>query len=161
VIGGGSNSYYSAMKYLTNVILTCAIIFAFSPWAAAHETAKLKDAHIEFKTGGKKKRSDTKVVVQVYCRDGSLAAKNDPVQTYGEFPHYSKSRPIVLVVDSSKAKFDIKGGYHMIRIEPAGDETWTFTYVLTLDFDDGTHLVYGRNNRTATQDDNTVRGKNL
>jgi hypothetical protein len=149
------------MKYLINVVLICAIIVASSTWVAAHETAKLKGAHIEFKTGDKRKRPDTKVVVQVYCRDGSIAAKNDPVQTYGEFPHYSKSGPIVLVVDTSKAKYDVKGGYHMIKIEPDGTEAWTFSYVLTLDFDDGTHLTYGRSHRTATQDDTTVRGKNL
>ena len=38
---------------------------------------------------------------------------------------------------------------------------YVFTYVLTLDFDDGTHLVYGHNNRKATEDDSVVRGANL
>jgi hypothetical protein len=33
-------------------------------------------------------------------------------------------------VDASKAKEDIKGSYHIIKIEPAGRETWTFTYEL-------------------------------
>lgn len=150
------------MKKLINVLAIAAILAAVcSGVALAHATAKLKNAHIEFKTADKRKKADTRLVVQVFCKDGSIAAKNDPVQTYGEFPHYSKNGPIALVVDTSKAKYDIKGGYHMIRIEPVGNETWTFSYVLTLDFDDGTKLVYGRINRKATQDDATVRGQNL
>ena len=149
------------MKALTNAFLASAIVVLFAGSAAAHSTAKLKDAHIQFKTGARRKRADTRLVIQVYCNDGSIAAKNDPVKTYGEFPHYSSNGPIALVVDTSKAKDDIKGGYHMIRIEPVGDETWTFSYELTLDFDDGTQLEYGRMNRKATQDDTTVRGQNL
>jgi hypothetical protein len=151
------------MRALIPTALAAAIVLMLmsSGTALAHSTAKLKDAHIEFKTGAKRKRADTRLVIQVYCNDGSIAAKNDPVETYGEFPHYSKNGPIALVVDSSKAKDDIKGGYHMIKIEPVGKETWTFSYVLTLDFDDGKKLVYGRINRKATQDDTTVRGQNL
>jgi len=149
------------MKALTNTVFAAAMVFLFAGPAAGHATAKLKDARIQFKTGDKRKRADTRLVVQVYCNDGSIAAKNDPVETYGEFPHYSDNGPIVLVVDNSKAKDDIKGGYHMIKIEPVGNETWTFSYKLTLDFDDGTKLVYGRINRKATQDDTTVRGENL
>lgn len=129
--------------------------------ANASATAKLKDAHIKFKTGDNGKKPDTRLIIQVYCKDGSTAAKNDPVQTYGEFGHYSKNGPISLTVDGSKAKDDIKGSYHLIKIEPAGQETWTFTYVLTLDFDDGSHLEYGRSNRKVTQDDPAVRGQNL
>ncbi|GEM_PF-6135470 len=151
------------MTTLIRTGLAAAIILMSmsSGIAAAHATAKLKEAHIEFKTGARRKRADTRLVIQVYCNDGSVAAKNDPVETYGEFPHYSVNGPIALVVDTSKAKDDIKGGYHMIEIEPVGNETWTFSYVLTLDFDDGTKLVYGRLNRKATQDDTTVRGQNL
>jgi hypothetical protein len=129
--------------------------------AAAHETAKLKAGHIEFKTGEKSKKPGTRLIIQVYCKDGSIAAKNDPVQTYGEFKHFSDDGPIALTVDSSKAKDDIKGGYHMIKIDPAGHETWTFDYKLTLNFDDGTHLVYQRDDRTVSQDDPVVRGENL
>jgi hypothetical protein len=151
------------MSTLIRSSLAAAIILILmsSGTALAHATAKLKDAHIEFKTAEKRKRADTRLVIQVYCSDGSIAAKNDPVETYGEFPHYSVNGPIALVVDTSKAKDDIKGGYHMIEIEPVGKETWSFSYVLTLDFDDGTKLVYGRMNRKATQDDTTVRGQNL
>ena len=149
-----------AVKSLTIVALLIGLIFV-SAAANASETAKLKDAHIKFKTGDNGKKPSTRLIVQVYCKDGSTAAKNDPVQTYGEFGHYTKNGPISLVVDSSKAKDDIKGSYHMIKIEPAGRETWTFTYVLTLDFDDGSHLEYGRSNRKVTQDDPAVRGQNL
>lgn len=129
--------------------------------ASAGETAKLKHAHIDFQTAGHAKKRDTRLVIQVFCKDGSTAAKNDPVQSYGEFGHFSKYGPIALTVDGSKAKDDIKGAYHMIKIEPSGSETWTFTYVLTLDFDDGSHLEYVRNNRKVTQDDPVVRGANL
>ncbi len=146
------------LKTLTTIVL---VLFITGGIALAHETAKLKDAHIEFKTGTKKKKADTALVIQVYCRDGSIAAKNDPGQTYDAFQHFTQSEPIALTVDNSKAKDDIKGGYHMIRIEPAAGETWTFSYVLTLNFDDGSHLTYIRNNREVTQDDPTVRGKNL
>ena len=63
-------------------------------------------------------------------------------------------------MDSSKAKYDIKGGYHLIRIEPTGNDTWTFDYVLTLNFD-GTQLVYAQNNRKVSQKKPVVRGQNL
>ncbi len=141
-------------------VIVCLLYF--SPrLGLAHETAKLKDAHIEFKTGSKGKKSATRVIVQVYCKDGSTAAQNDPVQAYGEFRHFTTDGPFALTVDNSKAKYDIKGGYHLIRIEPAGDDTWTFDYVLTLDFDDGTQLVYARNNRKLSQKKPVVRGQNL
>jgi hypothetical protein len=149
----------------TNIRVVATVIFTllfFSFGAgSAHETAKLKDGHIEFKTGGKSKKPDTRVIIQVYCKDGSTAAKNDPVQAYGEFRHFTKSGPIALTVDNTKAKYDIKGGYHLIKIEPVGDDTWTFDYVLTLDFDDGTKLVYERNNRKVSQKNPVVRGQNL
>jgi len=151
------------MKTLATRIAAAAVVLLFvtSGAASAHQTAKIKDAHINFKTGGKRKKSDTRIVIQVYCKDGSIAARNDPVQSYGLFRHFSKNGPINLVVDGSKAKYDIEGGYHLIRIEPAGEETWTFSYVLTLDFDDGTQLVYGRSNRKVSQYDPAVRGQNL
>jgi hypothetical protein len=151
------------MKTLISVVaaVSAVALLVACDIALARETAKLKDAHIEFKTGGKKKKTDTRLIIQVYCKDGSIAAKNDPVQTYGEFRHFSDSGPVQLTVDGSKAKYDIKGGYHMIKIEPAGNETWTFDYVLTLDFDDGKQLVYVQQDRKATQDKPTVRGQNL
>ncbi len=147
-----------------NIKVVAAIVgllFLGSSIALAHETAKLKDAHINFKTGAKGKKPDTRVIIQVYCNDGSTAAKNDPVQTYGEFRHFTKNGPIALTVDKSKAKYDIKGGYHMIKIEPASDDSWKFDYVLTLDFDDGTQLVYARYNRKVNQKNPVVRGQNL
>jgi hypothetical protein len=147
----------------TNAAAILAILLLLiGPGAVnGHETAKLKDGHIEFRTDDHRKKSDTRVIIQVYCNDGSIAAQNDPVETYGEFKHFSHDGPIALKVDGSKAKYDIKGGYHMIKIEPAGQETWTFSYVLTLNFDDGTHLVYGRENRKVSQNDPIVRGENL
>ncbi len=141
-------------------VTVCLLFFSFGA-GLAHETAKLKDGHIEFKTGAKSKKPDTRVIIQVYCKDGSIAAKNDPVESYGEFQHFTKSGPISLTVNSAKAKYDIKGGYHLIGIQPAGDDTWTFDYVLTLDFDDGTQLVYARNNRALSQKKPVVRGQNL
>ena len=149
-----------AVKSLAIVAALIGLIAGAGP-VNASETAKLKDAHIKFKTGDNGKKPDTRLIIQVYCRDGSTAAKNDPVQTYGEFGHFTRNGPISLTVDRSKAKDDIKGSYHLIKIEPAGRETWTFTYVLTLDFDDGSHLEYGRSNRKVTQDNPAVRGQNL
>ena len=129
--------------------------------AAAHETAKLKDGHIEFKTESKGKKPSTRLIIQVYCKDGTIAAKNDPIQTYGEFKHFTDNGPIALAVDGATAKDNVKGGYHMIKIDPVGEENWAFSYTLTLNFDDGTHLVYGRNHRLASQSDPVVRGANL
>src|SRR5229473_2716969 len=121
------------MRPVFNLIAaTAAVLLLLNPVAAAHETAKLKDANIVFKTEGKDKRADTRVIVEVYCKDGSVAARNTPVQTYGRFEHFTKSAPIDLVVDPPKTKREIRGGYFLIRIEPVAHETWTFNYVLTL-----------------------------
>ncbi len=149
------------MKALVRRIAVIAVILLCVSAAHAHENAHLKSAQIEFKTGGKGKKSDTRLIIQVYCRDGSIAAKNDPVQTYGGFRHFTHDGPIDLAVDAAKQKDDIKGGYHVIRIEPAADDIWTFSYTLTLDFDDGTQLVYARNHRKASRADPAVRGQNL
>jgi hypothetical protein len=46
--------------------------------AKASETAKLKGAHIKFETGDNGKKPNTRLIIQVYCKDGSTAAKNDP-----------------------------------------------------------------------------------
>jgi hypothetical protein len=151
------------MKHSINVMAILLIMLLATGVSAAnaHETAKLKEAHIVFKTAGKSKKASTRVLVQVYCSDGSVAASNTPLQTYGKFQHFTKSARIDLAVDSSKAKYEIKGGYYMISIEPVGHEIWTFDYKLTLNFDDGTQLMYRQFNREVTQDDATVRGQNL
>jgi hypothetical protein len=150
------------MRPVINVIAaTATVLLLLSAVATAHETAKLKDANIVFKTQGKDKSAGTRVIIEVYCKDGSVVARNTPAQTYGKFEHFTKSEPIDLVVDPSKTKREIRGGYFLIRIKTAGHETWTFNYVLTLNFDDGSHLVYGQLNRKVTQDDPTVRGINL
>src|SRR5690349_13849324 len=95
-------SKWEMKKLIGSILGMAAILMAVCSGAAlAHATAKLKDAHIEFKTADKRKKADTRLVVQVFCNDGSIAAKNDPVQTYGEFPHFSKNGPIALAVDKS------------------------------------------------------------
>jgi type II secretory pathway pseudopilin PulG len=150
------------MRTIITVIAAVAV-FGFSLGSAGADgnaKAKLQNGHIEFKTQASRKSGDARVIVEVYCEDGSVAANNSPAETYGEF-RSATSNTVNLTVDGSKTRADIKGGYHKISIDPIGADAWKFSYVLTLNFDDGSHLVYVRNNREISQDKQAVRGANL
>ncbi len=150
----------------TRTIITLAAIIAavgFSMGSAngkGNANAKLLNGHIEFKTGAGKKAGEARVIVEVYCEDGSTAAKNSPTDTYGEFIDFT-SHTVNLTVDGSKTRADIRGGYHKISLDPIGPTPWKFSYVLTLNFDDGSHLKYIRNNMKICEKKPAVRGANL
>jgi len=147
-------------------IVTAAAIFATLGFslsfasAKGNPNAKLLNGHIEFNTGAGKKASDAHVTVEVYCEDGSTAAKNNPTETYSEFVDFT-SHTVNLTVDGSKTRADIVGGYHKISIDPIGPKPWKFSYMLTLNFDDGSHLKYARNNMEISERKPAVRGANL
>jgi len=150
------------MRIVVTVIAAIAVVgfFLGSAGAKGNENAKLQNGHIEFKTQASKKDGNARVIVEVYCKDGSVAASNSPAETFGEF-RSATSSTVNLTVDGSKTRADIKGGYHKISLDPVGPDAWKFTYVLTLNFDDGSHLVYVRNSREISQDKPAVRGANL
>ena len=150
------------MRSIITVIAAIAVVgFSVgSTGAKGNGSAKLQNGHIEFKTQASKKGGDARVIVEVYCSDGSVAASNSPAETYGEF-RSATSSTVNLTVDGSKTRADIKGGYHKISIDPIGPAPWKFAYVLTLNFDDGSHLVYVRDGREISQDKQAVRGANL
>jgi hypothetical protein len=128
--------------------------------AKGNANAKLLNGHIEFKTGAGKKAGAARVIVEVYCEDGSTAAKNSPTDTYGEFIDFT-NHTVNLTVDGSKTRADIRGGYHKISLDPIGPKPWKFSYVLRLNFDDGSHLAYVRNNMEISEKKEAVRGDNL
>jgi hypothetical protein len=151
----------SLKTIITLVAIIAVVAFSLGSAGAKGEgSAKLLNARIEFKTGADKKAAEARVIVEVYCHDGSIAAKSDPTETQREFGSFSDNT-VNLTVDRSKTRAEVKGGYHKITIEPKGPKPWRFSYVLRLNFDDGGDLVYARNNMKITEKKDAVRGVNL
>ena len=149
------------MRTIIVVAILAAVGFSVgSANAKGKVDAKLLNGRIEFKTDAGKKSGEARVIIEVYSHDGSMAAKNSPTETYGEFTDFP-SHTVNLTVDGSKTRAEISGGYHKISLDPIGPKPWKFSYVLTLNFDDGSHLVYVRNNVKISQKKDAVRGANL
>jgi hypothetical protein len=68
-----------------------------------------------------------------------IAARID--SDFDKFPNNSDSSEYDLVVYNKAPKEDLISGKVTIRIDPVGNDRWTFNFVLVLLFDDGSKLV--------------------
>jgi hypothetical protein len=100
--------------------------------------AILRNANIIFHTNDEDKDDDTNVTVNVFDSDGVLAARiqND----FGHFNDHSESGPYALIIHNPSLKSVLQNGNVTIRIDPNGNDTWRFNFLVDLVFDDGTHL---------------------
>jgi len=101
--------------------------------------ATLKNALITFRTNDDDKNKETNVTVEVRDNEGDLAARiSDP---FGLFDDQTTNGPFNLEVLKKSDKSLLDGGTVMLRIDPAGDDSWHFNFLLELYFDDGTRLA--------------------
>lgn len=100
---------------------------------------QLKNASITFRTNDDDKNKETNVTVEVRDNLGELAARiSDP---FGLFDDQTTNGPFNLEVLKKDEKAVLDGGNVMLRIDPAGDDSWNFNYLLELYFDDGSRLT--------------------
>jgi len=98
----------------------------------------LVDAAITFRTNDENKDHDTNVTTEVRDREGRLVAQAS--DTYGPFDDQTSHGPFDLQILNKEDKSDLDGGTALIRIDPKGDDTWRFNFLLALHFDDGSEL---------------------
>jgi hypothetical protein len=100
--------------------------------------AILRNAQITFRTNEDDKNKETNVTVEVRDNVGDVAARiSDP---FGLFDDQTTNGPFSLEVLKKEEKALLDGGTVLLRIDPAGDDSWDFNFVLELYFDDGTRL---------------------
>jgi len=123
------------------------------------EEAKLTEAKITFNTydGGNDKDADSKLKITVFSVFGSgftrVAAQND-WNTYGRFAD-GTINVVPLEIKGTTSLDGLKDLKIKIEFEPKGDDTWKFSYDLSLKFSDGTVLSRQSGN-TELSDHNRV-----
>ena len=109
------------------------------------DDARLVEAKIVFNTydGGNDKDANSKLKITVFSVFGSsgfvrVAAQND-WETYGRFAD-GTINPIVLRIQGTTSLVGLSDLKLKLEFEPNGDDTWKFSYDLSLKFSDGTVL---------------------
>jgi hypothetical protein len=104
------------------------------------QTPMLTRASVTFHTNNEDKDDDTQVDIYVYSRDKkTVVAKL--TECFGHFDDHSDSGPYNLVLVKSVSRDDLKMGHVDLEIEPNGNDTWRFNFLLDLYFSDGGHLL--------------------
>jgi hypothetical protein len=99
----------------------------------------LVNAMVSFRTNDDDKNKETNVTVEVSDNQGELAARiSDP---FGLFDDQTTNGPFDLELIKREDKSMLQGGTAMLRIDPAGDDSWNFNFLLELHFDDSTTLT--------------------
>lgn len=99
----------------------------------------LVNAMVSFRTNDDDKNKETNVTVEVRDNQGELAARiSDP---FGLFDDQTTNGPFDLELIKREDKSMLQGGTAMLRIDPAGDDSWNFNFLLELHFDDSTALT--------------------
>jgi hypothetical protein len=100
----------------------------------------LTRASVTFHTNDEDKDDDTQVDIFVYAADQkTVVAKL--TECFGHFNDNSDSGPYNLVLVKSVSRDDLKMGHVDLEIEPNGNDTWRFNFLLDLYFSDGGHLL--------------------
>ena len=101
--------------------------------------SSLVNALVSFRTNDDDKNKETNVTVEVRDNQGELAARiSDP---FGLFDDQTTNGPFDLELIKREDKSLLQGGTVMLRIDPAGDDSWNFNFLLELHFDDSTTLT--------------------
>ena len=110
----------------------------------------LANANIRFHTNNEDKDDDTHLTVDVTDGNNVRCAHVD--NDFGKFNDNSDTGPFPLQVLNASSEDDCVRGNVRIRIDPNGDDTWRFNFLLTLIFDDNTSLTAGADGLEVTQD---------
>jgi hypothetical protein len=101
--------------------------------------AILDNASVQFRTNDENKDHDTNVTVEVRDKIGHLAARVS--DTFGPFDDQTSNGPFQLEILNRVDSAALQGGNVLIRIDPKGDDTWRFNFVVELHMDDGSQLT--------------------
>jgi hypothetical protein len=101
--------------------------------------ALLANASVSFRTNDENKDHDTNVTVEVRDNVGELVARVS--DTFGPFDDQTSNGPFQLEVLNRVEKSTVQNGNVLIRIDPKGDDTWRFNFIVKLHFDDGSTLI--------------------
>ena len=110
----------------------------------------LTEAQVSFHTNDEDKDHDTHVTVTVRQRDGTIAARID--DDFGHFNDHSNNGPYGMLILNQGDKSDLAQGNVTIRVDPNGNDTWRFNFLVDLLFADGSHLNTESNNLELSQD---------
>jgi hypothetical protein len=100
--------------------------------------ALLNNASVEFRTNDEDKDHDTNVTIEVRDRIGHLAARLS--DTFGPFHDQTSTGPYQLELLNRVDSAALEGGKVLIRIDPKGNDTWRFNFIVELHMDDGSTL---------------------
>src|SRR5215469_11795750 len=100
--------------------------------------ALLDNASVQFRTNDEDKDHDTNVTIEVRDRIGHLAARVS--DTFGPFHDQTSSGPFQLEILNRIDASALKGGNVLLRVDPKGNDTWRFNFLVELHMDDGSTL---------------------
>ncbi|KJK42941.1 hypothetical protein UK23_35035 [Lentzea aerocolonigenes] len=112
--------------------------------------AHLSAAAVTFTTGNDNKDFDTLVRAQVETPAGRVASDFSDSGT--EYKDNSVHGPFMMRTDTGVTAAMLSSGTVRISIDPNGNDTWHFSYGMTLFFSDGTSFVMQVNNKSLNQD---------
>jgi hypothetical protein len=101
--------------------------------------ALLREVTVSFHTNDEDKDHDTNVTIEVRDSNGQMAAHVS--DTFGPFHDHTNNGPYNLTILNHASKDDLRGGNVLLRVDPVGDDTWRFNFLVDLLFDDGSRLT--------------------
>ncbi len=93
----------------------------------------------QIRTNDEDKDHDTDVTIEVRDKVGHLAARAS--NTFGQFDDQTSSGPYQLEILNRVDSAALEGGNVLIRVDPKGDDTWRFNFIVELHMDDGSVLT--------------------
>ena len=122
---------------------------------ATGDDAALTRASVEFQTNDEDKDDDTLVEVAVHLQDGTVVATTtfgEDWQNFGHFDDHSHSGPFDLLLEQPATRGQLKTGSVSVAIQPNGNDTWRFNFLVDMLFEDGGHLLARANGLELTED---------
>ena len=111
--------------------------------------ASLRNCTVVFHTYDDDKDDDTHVTVTVRDSNNTIAARID--SDFYHFDDQSSSGPFALRVLNRSSKDALQTGNVTIRIDPNGHDTWKFSFMLVLHFNDGSTFSASSERLTLSQ----------
>ncbi|MEV6237834.1 PASTA domain-containing protein [Lentzea sp. NPDC051838] len=148
----------STARRLASIGMTVLLLLgigAQTGWAApATVNGTAPDAHLSaaavtFTTGNDNKDDDTLVRAQVETPGGRVASDFSDIGT--EYRDGSVHGPFMMRTDTGVTAAMLSSGIVRISIDPNGNDTWHFSYGLTLFFSDGTSFFVQAGNLSLNQ----------
>jgi hypothetical protein len=119
-----------------------------------HAMPNLLAALISFHTNDDDKDGDTFVTVTLREPNGIIAARI--ADSLGHFNDNSISPNFALNVLDPADKDRLLSGTITLRIDPNGNDTWRFNYLLNLIFNDGSSISFERGGLDLSEDNRQV-----